>query len=471
MRTTAPLTALAVLAMGFTFTSTPAFAQAPPPAETNCTDGADDDADTLIDCADSDCAGKGSCPPPPATTVPAPAPAPGGAPASPPSPPAPIAGPAAPATAAKTSKQTFAERWGATINATTGVISCSVPATNSHGAGQVCWSPGFESGKPWDWTAAPMRWSQSWGEYVSKGTFTSINRANEVVGMRKRLDDMEASLADKASTADVKAARDDLALARAALDAAVANVNTSLEPVNGRISGVEGQVTSILLRLDKVESDVSDLKERVTAVEESDAKQDEALAYLLRNSRVYFDVVAGVLVLRGERIAIDLDEDGEDDFFFREAESKLFSVGGTIGLVHNESGHGLQLTGTIAWGEDSDGTGVNLSLIVGPMFRLVDGVAMGLRAGLNVSRHGLVDGVDTASATGGTVAYSMMATGPIDFLPRLRLDVGATVEGVRYDDLTGSHRPVAARVFVQFTGGWGGSVKASPVSASDFETE
>jgi len=48
MRTTAPLTALAVLAMGFTFTSTPAFAQAPPPAETNCTDGADDDADCQV---------------------------------------------------------------------------------------------------------------------------------------------------------------------------------------------------------------------------------------------------------------------------------------------------------------------------------------------------------------------------------------------------------------------------------------
>lgn len=468
MRTTLAPLALA-FALAAAFTPTPTFAQLAPPrspgaaASTEvCTGGVDEDGDGQTDCDDSACASDSAC---------------AGGSSSGSGSSAPAASPAP----AKPTKQQFAERWHAQYDPATSTITCTVPVGNPYGGGKACWSPGYDQGKAWDWDAAPYRWAKSWGtagEYVSKGTFQVIDRTNAIQAMRGRLDTLEVELneklAGKADKVALDSALEDLAEARAALDAAATNFATALGPVQSQIDDVTGQVTRLTGR-------VTALEGRVTALEASDAKQNRAIAHLLRNAVPYFDGYAGLAFLAGKPVLTTLpvlDEDGNEteeteDWFHRHDRTSQFAVGGTVGLADGETGHGLQLSGTFSWGADTGGTGLNFSLLGGPMFRLgADGVVGGVRGGLNVSQSGIRDGVNLSSATGAAFTASFLLTPPMPFLPQLRLDMGAVVERVRYDDLDGTHRrPTVGRFLFQVTGGFGGTIKKAPVSASDFDED
>ncbi len=442
MRTTT-LTALAFVAMGFIFTST-AFGQSAPTVttEADCADGTDNDSDGQIDCMDSDCAGKGSCPllPPSGPAAPAPA---SSAPAA--------SGPAAPAPAGSSSgttttvtgagtvtttvtasdhKKAFAERWHATV-APDGTISCAVPSTNSHGGGQVCWSPGFETGKDWDWKAAPMRWSQSWGEYVSKGVFSSIERANQVVGLRQQLDEMKARLDAAPWTDEVQAARDDIARARADLDAAVTTVNTSLDPIISQIRGLETQVTLILDRLDKVEGRLTDVEGRLDLVEASDAAQNAEISEMPRPGLA---VEAGLQASAGNPVTNG--EEGDDLAYRRIPYGIGLAVAGTFSTCSAEASCFLLQAGFVFSPSDAGGTGLGIYSNVGGEFRVAHGVSVGPLVGYQWRAHGLRNGGESAQSSEAAFGLFLRAALPMGIataVPGVTLAVQGLAGASRHD--------------------------------------
>lgn len=497
MRTTRFPLALAFAFAALAFTPTPTRAQGapPPPAAAEiCTGGTDEDGDGTIDCADTDCTADPACvtpaaPAPPGAAPAAPAAASAPAPSSSSGPAAPGASvstagsgsapapsgahvhPAAtPAPAKKADPAALAKRWGALYDPTTKVFSCIVPVGQA-ATGMNCWSPGFETGKQWDWDVAPARYSITSSrqtgtpQYLFKGGFFTLEVMKGLVAdnatAHAALDEAIAKKADVSVVEGLQTAISDIEAAQATRNTEVAGHKAALygDPASGTV-GLIAQVATLNVRMGAAEADIILHGERLDAVENHLKEVDDHIVYDREAPEPFHGFSVGIQASGGTAPDAGENDDGMPQYY--RTPGALEAVGVLdAGFCNRLTAHCVSTS--IGGGVGYD-TGLGLTVFgsVGPEFRVTELLSIGFHAGAQASGNGVHNGAGISGDVEGTFVLRLRVRPPVadagtfSFL----LDVGPAFGQVYYEQ--GVHDAPSARGFLRVTFGGATRNKKAP---------
>lgn len=423
--------------------------------ETDCTDGVNNDNDTDIDCADTDCYNK---PGPAGTTCPAAGPPLQGAqPASTGNPPAAPPASSAPCTPECDKKLVaLAARWNLKLSEPTATPACELTCTTDDG--KVCWSPAFEAGKAWDWTEAPMRWSRSADMYVSRAVFMALDRSSQVVDIGEKLAKLETDVEDlqknpKADKSvvddlqkDLKPMQDDYATLLAS--GSVENP-MSLAQLKRDVDGMADDVAEYSKELKGLKERTTTVEGKVTVLEEHAREIDEIVEYVLAGPEIFHGFSAGIAGSAG--VAPDAGEDSEGNPLYYRTPGALMGVGSLdLGFCDRRTAHCL--TTSVGGGVGYDtGLGIAAFGSVGPEFKVSDVASVGVHGGLQASGNGVHNGAGISGAVEGTIAFRLRLRPPVEAAGTFSflLDVGGAFGSVYYEQ--GMEDAGSARVFGRLT--------------------